>query len=82
MGAVRTRVKVARRQQVATAGWEVDRVAHRTAAGTWTVPQHLLPRLLGILRAWAATEFGSLEQEFSYPEDFFLDVWRFPEDPS
>lgn len=82
MGAVCTRVKVACRQRVATAGWEMDRVARRTAAGTWTVPQHLLPSLLGILRDWAATEFGSLEQEFSYPETLFLDVWRFPEDQS
>ena len=82
VGAVCTQVKVACRQRVSTAGWEVDRVAHRTAAGTWTVPQHMLPRLLGILRAWAATEFGSLEQEFSYPDDLILDVWRFPEDRS
>lgn len=64
-------------QHQTTAGREVERLALRVKGGTWKVPDQLLPSLLAEMRAWAETEFGSLERECSYSHRTSLQVWRF-----
>lgn len=77
MPAVCSPVEVAHQTLVTTPQQEVARIAARTRSGVWSVPGPALPRLLAGLRAWAATEFGSIEREFSCQEEFVLEVWRF-----
>ena len=74
--AVNLLTTVDRWMQVTTPGREVDNIAARARDGTWSVPERLLPDLLGDLRVWAATEFGSLEAEFTYDETWILRAWR------
>ncbi len=77
MPAVCSPVEVAHQTRVTTPQQEVARIAARTRSGVWSVPGPALLRLLDGLRAWAATEFGSIEREFSCQEEFVLEVWRF-----
>jgi len=77
MGAVCAPVEVTQQEYTTTPGREVKKIAARTRAGAWSVPEQLAPRLLANLEAWAAAEFGSLEREFCHQEELILDVWRF-----
>jgi SAM-dependent methyltransferase len=51
----------------------IETIEHRTWSSSWGVPDEFFPACLAELRAWAASEFGPLEMEFTVPHKF---VWQ------
>ena len=51
----------------------LETIEHRTWSSTWRVPDDFFPQCLAELRAWAVSEFGGLETEFTTPHKF---IWQ------
>lgn len=50
-----------------------ETIEHRTWSSTWGVPDSFFPECLAELRAWAVSEYGSLDREVTTPYKF---VWQ------
>ncbi len=55
----------------------VDNIASRVVSDTWDIPDPIFERTLEELRAWAAQEYGDLDQPRREEQRFLLDVIRF-----
>jgi len=56
-----------------TLAGHIETIEHRTWSSTWGVPDDFFPQCLAELRAWAVSEYGSLEREFTTPRKF---IWQ------
>jgi SAM-dependent methyltransferase len=52
---------------------QIETIEHRTWSSTWNVPAEFFPRCLAELRAWAAAEYGRLDQAHQVPHRF---IWQ------
>jgi SAM-dependent methyltransferase len=53
-----------------------ETIEHRTWSSTWGVPDDFFPECLAELRAWAVSEYGSLEREVTTPYKFMWQRYR------
>ena len=72
-GAVMDEWSVGEWQTTRTLARHVETIEHRTWSSTWRVPDDFFPQCLAGLRAWAISEYGSLEREFVTPHKF---IWQ------
>lgn len=53
-----------------------ETIEHRTWSSTWGVPDDFFPECLAELRAWAVSEYGSLDREVTTPYKFMWQRYR------
>lgn len=61
-----------------TLAHHLETIEHRTWSSSWGVPDEFFPTCLAELRAWAVSELGPLETEFTVPHKFMWQRYRWP----
>lgn len=77
MGADLTEVEAVRFTDSFILREELDRFASRVYSETWDLPDAIFDASMKELRAWAAAEYGSLDQEIENHVRFVIEVARF-----
>jgi ubiquinone/menaquinone biosynthesis C-methylase UbiE len=70
-------IELVRYDTTSTARFELERIASRVMSEAWQVPDEIYDATLNETRAWAAREFGDLDQPVTEERHFIVQVVRF-----